>query len=243
MAGGENCICELCLLTMPRELCAHAPDVHCGHCKPPEEGEGMCMVSDDQEFDGLEPEFSFFTGLPRENGPEQVLDFFAGTPFKSQSEVDAYRERCYTESYIRDVVVPFIVESVDSQREGIEALGSEDFDTLDEVEERVAQANNQKATKIRMELLPFEALEDVTLAFQVGADKYDRNSWRSNGVPYSVCASALLRHFSKWQSGEDFDQADGQPHMAAIAFYAMVILQYERDGRSELDDRFRRNND
>lgn len=201
-----------------RELCAHAPDVYCGHCKPPEEGEGLCMISDDevQEYPylpGEEP--SFVTESWRDNGLEQVPDFFAGTPFKGES----------------------------TPRNEVTEV---DYDRFEQhtniVRERVEQANNQKAAKIRMELLPFEALEDVTLAFQVGADKYARNSWRYNGVPYSVCASAMLRHFSKWQSGEEVDQRDGHPHMAAIAFYAMVILQYERDGRTELDDRYIRHN-
>ena len=97
-----------------------------------------------------------------------------------------------------------------------------------------------KRGKLPLNLIPFEALEDVVPAYAIGVEKHGLDSWR-DGMPYSVCASAMLRHFSKWQRGENLDGVDGQPHMGAIAFYALAILQYERDGLTEFDDRYKAN--
>lgn len=99
-----------------------------------------------------------------------------------------------------------------------------------------------KRRKIDMSLLPLGALQDAVSAYQVGVDKHGRDSWR-NGMPYSVCHAAMLRHLTAWQDGEDFDPVDGQSHMSAITFYALAILQYERDGLTHFDDRFGHDSD
>lgn len=214
------------------ELCDHDPDVQCGHCRPPEEGENTCWVSDDEypwpdesEKQGL-PSYSMFTG--REVGREDVPDFFAGTVFKGNVTHNQHGHKF----------------GGFTPRTEVSQVNPSGFDLYNvdfaEAERQVAAAMTGKREKLPLELIPFEALEDVVPAYQVGVGKYGRNSWRE-GMPYSVCASALLRHFSKWQRGEDHDP-DGQHHVAAIAFYALAILQYERDGRTDLDDRYRRNN-
>ena len=93
----------------------------------------------------------------------------------------------------------------------------------------------QDIGKLRMDLLPVGPIEKVALAYTIGAQKYAERNWE-NGIKWSRCYGAMLRHIFKWWAGEYYDQQDGQHHLSAVAFYCLALLQYH-ETHQELDDR------
>lgn len=91
--------------------------------------------------------------------------------------------------------------------------------------------------KLRWDLLPMGALEEVAKVYSFGAAKYDSWNWRK-GLTFSRCFAALMRHlYAWWWRGETIDQESGCHHLASVAFYVLNFLCYEQDGRQDLDDR------
>lgn len=88
--------------------------------------------------------------------------------------------------------------------------------------------------KGRFDLLPYRALKRVAQLYERGAVKYDANNWRK-GIPMSRCASSMLRHAFQATSGET-----DEDHLAAVVFNALAIMQYQEEGREDLDDLYRR---
>jgi len=92
-------------------------------------------------------------------------------------------------------------------------------------------------TKNRLDLIPVEALEQVGAIYSYGAKKYADHNWRS-GLKFSRLYGAALRHLFAFWRGEDKDKESGLPHLAHATFGLLGLLQYQAEGRSELDDRF-----
>jgi len=92
------------------------------------------------------------------------------------------------------------------------------------------------AGKLRYDLIPAEALEELARVYTIGAVKYSDNNWR-HGLVYSRLFGALMRHAWAWMRGESHDP-DGQHHLASVAWCALALLQFEIEKRSALDDRW-----
>lgn len=68
-----------------------------------------------------------------------------------------------------------------------------------------SSTGGQKGVKLaRWDLLPMGALGHLAEHFGRGAEKYDDHQWR-NGYEYSKGIAALLRHFTDWINGKDWD--------------------------------------
>jgi hypothetical protein len=83
------------------------------------------------------------------------------------------------------------------------------------------------AKKPRMDLLPFEALEEVAKVLTFGARKYAANSWQKLDCAESRYTAALLRHLVAIQRGERFDAESGLLHVAHMATNALFLLWFE----------------
>ena len=81
--------------------------------------------------------------------------------------------------------------------------------------------------KIRMDLLPFEALEAVAKVLTYGAKKYADNNWQKVDCADARYRAALLRHFCADQKGEKTDPESGLSHAAHMATNALFILWFE----------------
>ena len=93
------------------------------------------------------------------------------------------------------------------------------------------------AGKIMWDLLPMGALEEIAKLYTFGTKKYASWNWYL-GLSYSRCWAAMWRHsYSWWWKREDYDGESGCHHLAAVAFYALVLLTFILEGRTELDDR------
>lgn len=105
------------------------------------------------------------------------------------------------------------------------------------MEERTTSATGgQKGVKgEQYHVVPTEALKLLALQFGYGSLKYDDHNFRK-GYEWSKTYDALQRHLRAFWGGEDYDE-DGQPHMAAAAWHAMVLLQFWIE-QPENDDRY-----
>lgn len=81
--------------------------------------------------------------------------------------------------------------------------------------------------KPRMDLLPFEALEEVAKVLTFGAEKYADNGWQKVDHAESRYTAALLRHVVAAQRGERLDAESGLLHAAHVAANALFILWFE----------------
>lgn len=90
--------------------------------------------------------------------------------------------------------------------------------------------------KNRLDLLPFDALEEVGTVYTLGAKKYADRNWEK-GINYMRVVGALLRHLFAWIRGEERDPENGQRHLASVAWNALALLAFEIRGLKEFDDR------
>lgn len=88
------------------------------------------------------------------------------------------------------------------------------------------------AGKVRMELLPLEAMQEIAKVMTFGANKYTDGGWRH--VPNGIerYKGALLRHLMK-EEFEDLDDETGELHAAAVACNALFRLQLILDAKRE----------
>lgn len=103
--------------------------------------------------------------------------------------------------------------------------------------------------KPKMELISFIALEGLARVLTKGALKYASRNWE-NGMAWSRPAGALLRHFSLFMQGIDYDIDEncegckagtctnhtGELHIDQVLCNAMFLSEYTRT-RREFDDR------
>jgi hypothetical protein len=90
--------------------------------------------------------------------------------------------------------------------------------------------------KLRFDLIPTEAFEEVVWNYTMGASKYADDNWRK-GMSFRRLFGAMMRHAWAWFRGEQRDPKDTQHHLAAVVFYALNLIQLELE-RPEFDDRW-----
>jgi hypothetical protein len=89
--------------------------------------------------------------------------------------------------------------------------------------------------KTRLDLLPFEALEEVGRVLTFGANDYGANNW-TKGCDWSRYLGACLRHVFSWASGEDKDPKSGLSHLAHAVCCLLFLWSLQRWNRGT-DDR------
>lgn len=89
--------------------------------------------------------------------------------------------------------------------------------------------------KLRMDLLPPDALEALARILTDGAVKYGPRNWE-RGMDWSRPYAALLRHLLAWWGGQDTDPESGHPHLWHVMTNAVFLVSYEQRNIGE-DDR------
>lgn len=92
--------------------------------------------------------------------------------------------------------------------------------------------------KVRMELLPPDAVEEVARVFTAGAEKYEANNWRK-GISWAFTLGSVLRHVFALLRCEDRDPETGLLHAAHGAAQLMFLAQFQIEGTGP-DDRYRK---
>lgn len=90
--------------------------------------------------------------------------------------------------------------------------------------------------KVRMELLPVEALVGTAKVLTFGAKKYDDRNWEK-GIKYSRVYGALMRHMTAWWNGEDTDEETGLSHLHHAGCCMMFLQTFVEREQEGLDDR------
>lgn len=99
-------------------------------------------------------------------------------------------------------------------------------------------AEKHDSQKVRVELLPFTALEEVGKAFTYGAKKYADHNYR-RGMAWSRLLGAALRHLFAWARGEAADAESGLSHLAHAGACVLMLLDAELH-QLGTDDRWRK---
>lgn len=83
--------------------------------------------------------------------------------------------------------------------------------------------------KLRWNLLPNEALEEVLRIFEFGANKYGEFNWLTNskGVSWTRYSNALERHLKKWKLSKDYDEESNMYELAHLITNGLMLLQYQ----------------
>jgi hypothetical protein len=89
--------------------------------------------------------------------------------------------------------------------------------------------------KVRLELLPTDAIEAVADVLTFGAKKYGDHNWEK-GFDYTRVIGSLLRHVFAFAKGEDLDPESGKSHLAHAACNVLFLLTFTLRGTGR-DDR------
>lgn len=79
--------------------------------------------------------------------------------------------------------------------------------------------------KLRMDLLPPDAISELAKVYTFGAQKYADRNWEK-GMSWSRVVASLLRHTFSWMAGETYDPESGIHHMAHVAWNALTLISY-----------------
>lgn len=109
-------------------------------------------------------------------------------------------------------------------------------DMENEVRTKNPITGGEKGQKLaRYDLIPVKPLRVVAEHYGRGAAKYAERNWE-RGYDWSLSYAALQRHAQAFWGGEDNDPETNTPHLAAVVFHALALLEYG-ETHPELDDR------
>lgn len=99
--------------------------------------------------------------------------------------------------------------------------------------EKGKKFDNKKAP---IDLIPYEAIEEMAYTLAAGEQKYGTASW-ANGINMRRLISAALRHIGQFNSGQDLDAETQTLHISNAAVnLAFAIWMYKN--RPDLDNRW-----
>lgn len=93
--------------------------------------------------------------------------------------------------------------------------------------------------KIRWDLVPFDAVNEIAKVLTFGAAKYEARNWEK-GMDWSRAFGALQRHLTRWFHGQDKDKETRLTHLANAGCCLFFLLSWElrqvgKDDRPKLD--------
>lgn len=92
-------------------------------------------------------------------------------------------------------------------------------------QQKAEPALRYDSQKLRMDLIPPDALADLSAVYTFGAKKYADRNWEK-GMSWGRVVGSLLRHTFAWMAGESYDKESGLHHMAHVAWNAFTLLSY-----------------
>ena len=87
------------------------------------------------------------------------------------------------------------------------------------------QGHKDDSDKLRFDLLPWDALSEVTRVLMYGADKYQPWNWQ-RGMKYTRLLGATMRHTIAFLRGDDRDPETGLSHLAHAICCLLFLLSY-----------------
>ena len=89
--------------------------------------------------------------------------------------------------------------------------------------------------KLRYDLIPVDALEELVKVYTVGAQKYGDRNWEK-GMEWGRIFGAIQRHLWAFWKGEDHDPETGILHLSHACWGCMALIHYYNHQIGE-DDR------
>ena len=99
----------------------------------------------------------------------------------------------------------------------------------------VEQGRKFDGGKLRYDLLPVHALEEVARVMTLGAEKYDPENWKRVPEGRRRYTAAAFRHIEAWRKGEIIDEI-GTHHIANAISNLMFILEKELQGLEDVSE-------
>lgn len=85
------------------------------------------------------------------------------------------------------------------------------------------------AGKIRWDLLPLRAMEEIVKVYTFGAGKYGDNNWQNLPDGYN-------RYKAASENGEQLDNESGLPHLVHMVWNAIVLLHFYMEDLNKNDN-------
>lgn len=101
--------------------------------------------------------------------------------------------------------------------------------------DRTAEGRKDDQAKVRIDLMPPEAVEAISAVLTFGARKYGDRNWE-NGMAWGRVFGALMRHMWAWWRGEKSDPETGMSHLWHAGCCIAFLIAYEARGAGT-DDR------
>jgi hypothetical protein len=86
-------------------------------------------------------------------------------------------------------------------------------------------AMRKDGDKVRHDLIPPIATNELAKVLTYGAQKYAVNNWRK-GMAWSRIIGSLKRHLNALEQGEDYDKETGLLHAAHVMCNAAFLTEY-----------------
>jgi len=109
----------------------------------------------------------------------------------------------------------------------------------DKLSSEFIEGKKNDQEKIRMDLLPFDVLEEIAKGLTFGAKKYSDNNWQKVENAQERYEAALLRHFADYKKGEKLDNESGLSHLIHLGCNAIFLIWLDLH-KEELTDDARR---
>lgn len=86
------------------------------------------------------------------------------------------------------------------------------------------------SSKLKWDLLPIEAVEQVVRVLMFGARKYSPDNWKRVPDARNRYYAAALRHIFAWRRGSKLDPESKKPHIAHAVCCLIFILWLDLKG-------------
>ena len=100
---------------------------------------------------------------------------------------------------------------------------------------QTSQGRKYDSGKLRYDLIPVLAQEEVVKVVTLGAEKYDPENWKRVPEGRRRYYAAAMRHMEAWRKGEKQDEI-GTHHIANAISNLMFILEKELQGIEDVID-------
>lgn len=114
------------------------------------------------------------------------------------------------------------------------------YNTLEKLAKHDTGGKKYDQEKPAMGLIPARALEEEGYVWGFGEKKYGQHNWRQGLSILRICG-AIMRHTAAIMRGEDIDES-GRHHAAHIRCEAAMLIEFFYEGRTDLDDRHKKQN-
>jgi Domain of unknown function (DUF5664) len=103
----------------------------------------------------------------------------------------------------------------------------------------MSEAGHKDEGKIGLQyILAMSGLCSVAAVGDFGAKKYGQWNYKA-GMPWMKLLGSCSRHLASFIRGEDIDPESKLPHLAHLAYDALMLLDYQ-ENHVDKDDRYRK---